>query len=93
MGSLPGNKRQVVVQVETGTLPHTKEGVLNTCVSVLQSNLALQTFDTLLLWTPRQLAKSYSHQGTLEEYNGTQKEGIYSKQWIELGVGWPFPRK
>lgn len=67
MGSLPGNKPQVVVQVETGTLPHTKEGVLNTCVSTLQSNFALQIFDTLLLWNPHQLAKSYSHQGTLGE--------------------------
>jgi len=87
MGSLPGNKPPVVVQVETGTLPHTKEGVLNTCVSMLESNFALQTSDTLLPWNPRQPEKGCSHQGTLEEYNRRGKEGIFLGQWIELGVG------
>ena len=77
----------MVVRVETGTLPHTKEGVLNTCASILQSNFALQTSDTLLPRNPRQPALRYSHRGTLEESNRRERGGVFSEQWIELGVG------
>lgn len=83
----------MVVQVEPETLPHTKEGVLNTCVSIPPSNFGLQTSDTLLPPNPRQPALRYSHRGTLEEYNRRERGGVFSEQWIELGVGSPFPRK
>lgn len=91
MGSTPGNKPRVVAQVEAGTFPHYKEEVLITCMSILQSNFAFQASDTLQIWNPHQPAKSYSHQESLEEYYRREKVVTFTEQWIERGVGWPFP--
>ena len=84
---MQGTKPRVVVQVETGTLPHTKEEVVITCMFILQSNFAFQTSDTLQVWNPHRPAKSCSHQESLEEYSRREMVGAFSEQWIERGVG------